>query len=98
MHWTLITLAILAVVAIIHFSYVDFRFRHRDGILWYWLLNPAPALMWVSRAAIIAALIVALCVKLIGATVIFAAILVGLVALHIVSLIIVEAREHRGRP
>jgi L-asparagine transporter-like permease len=98
MHSNLITLAIVAVIAIIHFSYVDFRFRHRDGILWYWLLNPAPPLMWVSRAAIIAALIVALCAKLIGTTVVFAAILVGLVAIHIVSLIIVEAREHRGRP
>jgi L-asparagine transporter-like permease len=98
MHSTLITLAIVAVIALIHFSYVDFRFRHRDGILWYWLLNPAPPLMWLSRAAIIAAVILALCVKFIGTTLIFAAILVGLVALHIVSLIILEAREHRGRP
>jgi hypothetical protein len=98
MHSVLITLAIVAVIALIHFSYVDFRFRHRDGILWYWLLNPAPRLMWVSRAAIIGAFIVAVSVKFIGTSLTLAVVLVGLVALHIVSLIIVEAREHRGRP
>jgi hypothetical protein len=95
MHSVLITLAIFAAVALIHFSYVDFRFRHRDGILWYWLLNPAPPLMWVSRAAIIAALILALCVSFVGATTLFAGTLLGLVGLHILTLIILEAREHR---
>lgn len=95
MHSVLITLAIFAAVALIHFSYVDFRFRHRDGILWYWLLNPAPPLMWVSRAAIIAALILALCVTFVGTTALFAAALVALVLLHIITLIILEAREHR---
>jgi len=95
MHSLLITFAIFAAVALIHFSYVDFRFRHRDGILWYWLLNPAPPLMWVSRAAIIAALILALCVTLVGTTTLFTAVLVGLVLMHIVTLIILEVREHR---
>ena len=95
MHGLLITLAIFAAVALIHFSYVDFRFRHRDGILWYWLLNPAPPLMWVSRGAIIAALILALCVELVGTTALFAAALVALILLHIVTLIILELREHR---
>ena len=95
MHSLLITFAIFAAVALIHFSYVDFRFRHRDGILWYWLLNPAPPLMWVSRAAIIAALILALCVTLVGTTTLFTAVLVGLVLMHIITLIILEVREHR---
>ena len=95
MHSVLIMLSIFAAVALIHFSYVDFRFRHRDGILWYWLLNPAPPLMWVSRAAIIAALLLALCATLVGTTTVFAAALVGLVLLHIITLIILEAREHR---
>jgi hypothetical protein len=98
MHSILITFAIFAAVALIHFSYVDFRFRHRDGILWYWLLNPAPPLMWVSRVAIIAALILSLCVKLVGTTETFALALVGLVLLHIVTLIILEVWEHRERP
>ncbi|HEX5238014.1 MAG TPA: hypothetical protein VFW39_06080 [Sphingomicrobium sp.] len=95
MHSVLITFAIFAAVALIHFSYVDFRFRHRDGILWYWLLNPAPPLMWVSRAAIIAAFILALCVSFVGTTTLFATALVVLVLLHILTLIILEAREHR---
>jgi len=95
MHSLLITFAIFAAVALIHFSYVDFRFRHRDGILWYWLLNPAPPLMWVSRAAIVAALVLALCVTLVGATTLFATALLVLVLLHIVTMIILEVREHR---
>ena len=98
MHSVLITLAIVAVIALIHFSYVDFRFRHRDGILWYWLLNPAPPLMWVSRAAIIGAFIAALCVSLTGPTLTFAVILAGLMAVHILSLIILEVRERSGPP
>ena len=36
---------------LIHFSYVDFRFRYREGMLWFWMLNPAPPLMWASRAS-----------------------------------------------
>jgi hypothetical protein len=95
MHSLLITLAIVAAVALIHFSYVDFRFRHRDGFWWYWLLKPAPPLMWVSRAAIVAALIFALSVKFVGATEIFAIVLVGLIVLHIVSLILLEILEPR---
>jgi hypothetical protein len=95
MHSALITFAIFAAVALIHFSYVDFRFRHRDGILWYWLLNPAPPLMWVSRAAIVAALILALCAKLVGTTPTFAIALVALIVVHIGTLIILELREHR---
>ena len=95
MHSGLITLAVFAAVALIHFSYVDFRFRHRDGIWWYWLLNPAPPMMWVSRAAIVAALIAALSIKVVGATEVMAFIIVGLLIVHIASLIIVEVREPR---
>jgi hypothetical protein len=95
MHSALITLAVFAAVALIHFSYVDFRFRHRDGIWWYWLLKPAPPLMWVSRAAIVAALIAALAIKVVGATEVMAIIIVGLIVVHIVTLILVEIREPR---
>ena len=95
MHSALITLAVFVSVALIHFSYVDFRFRHRDGIWWYWLLKPAPPLMWVSRAGIVAALIAALSIKLVGATEVMAFVIVGLMILHIGSLILVEIREPR---
>jgi hypothetical protein len=93
MHSILITLAIFAAVALIHFSYVDFRFRHRDGFWWYWLLNPAPPLMWVSRAAIVAALIAALSVKFVGTGEVLAFVVVGLLVLHIVTLILLEVLE-----
>jgi hypothetical protein len=91
----LITLAIFAAIALIHFSYVDFRFRHRDGFRWYWLLSPAPPLMWVSRVAILAALVGALAVVLIGTSETLAFVLAGLVLAHIVSLILLEVLEPR---
>jgi len=95
MHSLLIALAIFAAVALIHFSYVDFRFRHRDGFWWYWLLNPAPPLMWVSRAAIVAALIVALSVVFVGTGETLAFVLIGLVLAHIFSLVLLEVLEPR---
>ena len=95
MHSILITLSVFVAVALIPFSYVDFRFRHRDGIWWYWLLRPAPPLMWVSRAAIIGALVSALLIKVVGATEEMAFIIGGLLFLHIGSLILVEIREPR---
>jgi len=93
MHSLLIALAVFAAVALIHFSYVDFRFRHRDGFWWYWLLNPAPPLMWVSRVAIVAALLVAGSVVFIGTGKPLAFVLIGLVLVHIVSLVLLEILE-----
>ncbi len=95
MHSTLIALAIFAAVGLIHFSYVDFRFRHRDGFWWYWLLNPAPPLMWVSRAAIAIALIAALSVKFVGTSETMTFVLIGLVLVHIISLVLLEVLEPR---
>jgi hypothetical protein len=45
-----VTFVILLAVVLLHYSYVDFRFRHRDGVLWFWLANPAP-LVTGSRAS-----------------------------------------------
>jgi len=95
MHNILITIAIVVAVVLIHFSYVDFRFRYRDGIMWFWLLNPAPPLMWLARIAIIAALIFALCGPYLGITKTFAIVLCGLMLLHIVALILLEVLEPR---
>jgi hypothetical protein len=95
MHSTLIALAIFAAVGLIHFSYVDFRFRHRDGFWWYWLLNPAPPLMWVSRAAIAIALIAALSVKFVGTSETMTFVLIGLVLVHIICLVLLEVLEPR---
>jgi hypothetical protein len=93
MHSLLIALAVFAAIMLVHFSYVDFRFRHRDGFWWYWMLNPAPPLMWASRAAIVAALILALAITFMGATQVVAFVLVGLVLVHIVCLILLVVLE-----
>lgn len=95
MHPFLITLAVVVAIVLIHISYVDFRFRYRDGILWFWLLNPAPPLMWVGRATIIAAVIAALSGPFVGMGMTFAVVLCGLMALHIISLILLEVLEPR---
>jgi hypothetical protein len=95
MHPVLITLAIIVALALIHFSYVDFRFRYRDGMLWLWRLKPAPPIMWVARATIVVALLVALSGPFVGVTKTFALVLGGLMAAHILSLILLEVLEPR---
>lgn len=95
MHSILITLAIVAAIALIHFSYVDFRFRYRDGMLWFWMLNPAPPLMWLARGSVVAALIASLFIPFVGATETMGWVIGGLLGLHIVSLILLEVLEPR---
>jgi hypothetical protein len=91
----LISLGLVVSVLLIHFAYVDFRFRYRDGIGWFWMLNPAPPLMWLARALVAVAVIFALCLHFIGGTVTFFWILGGLVAAHIIALILLEVLEPR---
>ena len=95
MRTALITVALVVAVALIHFSYVDFRFRYRDGILWFWLLNPAPPLMWLARGSVVVALLVALSAPFVGTSATFAYVLGGIMGLHIVSLILLEVLEPR---
>jgi hypothetical protein len=94
MQFVAVTLAMFVAVVLIHFSYVDFRFRYRGGITWFWLLRPAPPLVWLSRAALVGALLLALATPLLGTGKSF--ILVSLfVIVHITCLIVAELREPR---
>jgi hypothetical protein len=95
MHLFLISFAIVAAIALIHFAYIDFRFRYRDGMLWFWMLNPAPPLMWVGRGSVIAAALAALVIPFAGATQTMGWIIGGLLGLHVVSLILLEVLEPR---
>ena len=95
MHSSSISIAIIIALALIHFSYVDFRFRYRDGIRWFWLLNPAPPLMWAARGTIVIALLVALSIPFVGISVDYGYVLGALVLLHIICLILLEALEPR---
>ena len=95
MHSISITIAIVIAMLLIHFSYVDFRFRYREGMAWFWLLNPAPPLMWAGRATFVIALIVALAGPFIGIDRTFAYVLGGLMCLHILTLILLEVLEPR---
>jgi len=95
MHSIVITVAIVIAMALIHFSYVDFRFRYRDGMLWFWLLKPAPPLMWIARATIVIALLLALATPFVGIDKPYALVLGGFMAVHIVSLILLEVLEPR---
>lgn len=95
MNTGLITISAAIAVVLIHFSYVDFRFRYRDGIVWFWILNPAPPLMWVARATIVAALLVALAGPFIGIDKTYVVLLAGLMGVHIITLILLEVLEPR---
>ena len=95
MHSVLISLTIVVAVVLIHFSYVDFRFRYRDGMLWFWLLKPAPPLMWLARGTVVAAVIVALSGPFVGTTKTYAYVVGAIMALHIISLILLEVLEPR---
>jgi hypothetical protein len=95
MHSLVIMLATAVAIALVHFSYVDFRFRYRDGIMWFGLLKPAPPLMWVARATVIIAMLMALAMPVVGATRIYAYAIAGVMVLHILSLILLEVLEPR---
>lgn len=95
MNSIMITFAIVVAMALIHFSFVDFRFRYRNGMHWFWTLNPAPTLMWVGRATIVVALLLALSTAFVGLTTPFALVLGGVMAAHILSLILLEVLEPR---
>ena len=89
----LIAFAIAAAIVLIHFSYVDFRFRYREGMAWFWLLNPAPPLMWLARGTVVAAMLVALSAPFVGTSETFASVLGAIRGLHILSLILLEVLE-----
>lgn len=91
----LITFSVVTAILLLHWAYVDFRFRYREGILWFWLLNPAPPMMWIARGLMVAAVIFALCMYFIGANTTFMIILGGLLLLHFISLILLEVLEPR---
>jgi hypothetical protein len=95
MNSVLIALVLFAAVGLIHFAYVDFRFRHRDGVAWFWLGGPAPADLILSRAAVAGAFLAALATVFTGANKTMAFIMVGLMLVHIGSLIVLERRESR---
>ena len=90
-----ITLAAAVAVVLIHFSYVDFRFRYMDGFRWYWLMTPAPFAMWLSRGAIVLAFVAALSIRFIGISEELAIVIVGLVLVHIAALIVLELMMRR---
>lgn len=98
MHQLTVTIAIVIALCLTHFSYVDFRFRHRGSVLWFWLAQPAPPLLIVSRLAIALCLLSAIAIAFIGASKLMAIVIFCLLLIHIVTLIIVEIREEDWAP
>lgn len=95
MHSTSITIALLIVVVLIHVSYVDFRFRYREGLGWFWLMNPAPPIMWIARASAALVLIVVLSFPVLREYSFYYWLLGAVMVLHIVTLVLVEYLEPR---
>ena len=98
MHSVTASFAIIVAVCLIHFSYADFRFRHRGGVMWFWLVSPAPFLLWTSRGAALATLLVAAATAFIGVSLVTAIFIAGLLLIHIGTLIVVEIREESWVP
>jgi hypothetical protein len=90
-----VTFVILLAVALLHYSYVDFRFRHRDGVLWFWLANPAPVINWISRVSVGIAALAGVATLFVGATRPMAYIITGFMLLHLATLIAIEVKEGR---
>ena len=96
MHHTLITIVVVVAIGLVHFSYVDFRFRYREGMAWFWLLNPAPPIMWLGRVTALLPIIAAIaCPFFIDLGETYGFIVGGLVLVHLVTLILVEVLEPR---
>ena len=98
MHRLTVTFATLLAVGLFHFSYVDFRFRHRGSVLWFWLGRPSPPLLSLSRAAIMLCLLAAVAIAFVGPSKLMAVIIAALMLLHVVSLMILETREQDWSP
>jgi len=98
MNRLILTLAMVVAVCLIHFAYVDFRFRHRGSVMWFWLAGPAPALLWVSRAAIATCVVLAVATAFTGLGWAIATMLVVLMLVHIITLFIAEKREEKWAP
>ena len=95
MRTALITIVTVIAVALIHYSYVDFRFRYREGFVWFWMLNPAPPLMWVARATAVLSVLAAMAGPLIGIGNTYLIIVGSLMGAHFISLILLEVLEPR---
>jgi hypothetical protein len=95
MSHVVISILLAVSLALIHFAYVDFRFRYREGILWFWLLHPAPPLMWLARVLIVAAVLLAASLFFIGTKPIYFWIMGGLFIGHLLALILLEVLEPR---
>jgi hypothetical protein len=91
----LTVVTVFVAVALIHFSYVDFRFRYRDGIGWFWRLSPAPPLMWIGRLTVIAALVLALAGPFIGINKRYLLVVGAIMVAHLICLILLEVLEPR---
>jgi amino acid transporter len=98
MHHLTVTFAVLLALCLVHVSYVDFRFRHRGSVMWFWLARPAPPLLIISRAALVLCLLSAIAISFVGATKLMAIIITSLMLIHIGTLIAVEIREDHWPP
>ena len=89
----IIALVALVAIALVHYSYVDFRFRFVEGVKWFWLMNPAPPLLWASRVAFVLSVLLTLASIGLGQTRPVAIGITGLFLAHIALLVLIELRH-----
>ena len=87
----LLGLATAAIVFMIHFALVDFRFRVAGGLMGIWSQNPAPPALWIVRLTFLPAFLAALSLAVFGPSETMWIILAVLVLVHIGALLFLKA-------
>ena len=87
----LLGLAAAAIVFMIHFALVDFRFRVAGGLMGIWSQNPAPPALWIVRLTFIPAFLAALSLAVFGPSQPLWIIIGLLVLVHIGALLFLKA-------
>jgi len=82
----LICASVVIVLALLHYSYLDWRARTRGGVLWFWTAWEKPLLLKISNLAVLAAFAVAFALFVIGVNELIVLAVAALFILHVVTM------------
>jgi hypothetical protein len=86
MNKLVICASVVIVLALLHYSYLDWRARARGGVLWFWTAWEKPMLLRISNLAVLAALATALASFVIGVNELIVLAIAALFILHVVTM------------
>jgi hypothetical protein len=86
MNKLVICASVVIVLALLHYSYLDWRARTRGGVLWFWTAWEKPTLLRISNLAVLAAFATALASFVIGVNELIVLAVAALFILHVVTM------------